>query len=122
MVTKIELYDAFGELIYALAKADGVIQNEELTALNAILDNHPWSKEIKWSFNYEKKKGKTLEEAYKKALQICQEYGPSQDYPFLFEALDAIAAAADGVHDKEQKIIDNFKKELHQKLMKDAEK
>lgn len=121
MVTKVELYDAFGELIYALAKADGVIQDEEIAALEKIIGNHPWANEIKWSFQYEKKKEKSLEEAYNKALMICQEYGPCPDYPFLFEVLDTIAAAADGVHEAEQKIINDFKQSLHDKFMKDAE-
>jgi len=122
MVTKIELYDAFGELMYALAKADGIIQQEEITALEEIIGKHPWSQEIKWSFHYEKKKAKSLQEAYDKALMICKQYGPSPDYPLLFEVLDAIAAAADGVHEAEQAIIDDFKKELHNKFMQDEEK
>lgn len=117
MVTKVELYDAFGELIYALAKADGVIQNEEMFALEKIVGDHPWAKEIKWSFHYEKRKNKTLEEAYAKALDICKEYGPCPDYPFLFEVLDVIAEAADGVHEAEQKIIDDFKQSLQDKFM-----
>ena len=122
MVTKVELYDAFGELIYALALADGVIQTEEITALEQILGEHEWASEIKWSFNYEKGKGKSLEDAYKKALMICKEYGPSPDYPFLFEVLDKVAAASDGIDTAEQRIIDSFKMELMAKLHKDAEK
>ena len=121
MVTKVELYDAFGELIYALAKADGIIQGEEITALENIVQGHPWASEITWSFNYEKKKDKSLSEAYEKALMICQEYGPSPDYPFLFEVLDKIAAAAEGVHDNEEKIIKDFKRELLEKFRNDAE-
>jgi hypothetical protein len=121
MVTKVELYDAFGELIYALAKADGVIQGEEITALEDIVKDHPWASEITWSFKYEKRNDKPLSEVYDKALMICQEYGACPDYPFLFEVLDKIAAAAEGVHDKEQKVIDNFKKELMEKFMNDAE-
>lgn len=121
MVTQVELYDAFGELIYALAKADGVIQGEEVKALEEIVEGHPWASEITWSFNYEKKKDKTLLEAYEKALMICQEYGPSPDYPFLFEVLDKVAEAADGVHDQEQNIIDNFKKALMEKFHDDVE-
>ena len=121
MVTKVELYDAFGELIYALAKADGIIQGEEITALENIVKGHPWSNEITWSFQYEQKKDKSLEQAYQKALSICSEYGPSPDYPFLFEVLDKIAAAAEGVHDEEQKIIDNFKRELMEKFRSNAE-
>lgn len=121
MVTKVELYDAFGELIYALAKADGIIQGEEMVALEEVIQGHPWSSAITWSFKYEKKKDKSLSEAYDKALSICQEYGACPDYPFLFEVLDKIAAAAEGVHEEEQKVIDNFKKELIEKFRNDFE-
>lgn len=112
MVTKIDLYDAFGELIYALALADGVVQKEETAALSRILGDHPWAKEIKWSFDYEKKKEKSLEAAFEKALDVCKNFGASTDYPFLFEILDKIAAASDGVHEEEVALIAKFKTEL----------
>ncbi|MGB0863399.1 MAG: TerB family tellurite resistance protein [Saprospiraceae bacterium] len=112
MVTKVDLFDAFGELIYALALADGVIQKEETAALTRILGDHPWASEIAWSFNYEKKKEKSLEAAFANALDTCKDYGASTDYPFLFEILDKIAAASDGVHEKEAALITKFKTEL----------
>ncbi len=120
MVTKVELYDAFGELIYALAKADGVIQADEISALDKILGDHSWANEIKWSFNYEKGKDKSLQEAYDKALSICKDFGASPDYPFLFEVLDAIAEASEGVHEAEEALIQNFKTELTQYLRNKA--
>ena len=119
MVTKVELYDAFGELIYAVAKADGVIQASEISALNEIIDNHPWSSEIKWSFNYESKKAKSVEEAYQNALAICQDYGPSPEYPYLIEVLEKIAAASDGIDADEKALIDNFQRDLLAKFRKD---
>ena len=112
MVTKVDLYDAFGELIYALALSDGVIQKEEVAALSRILGDHPWAKEIKWSFDYEKKKEKNLEAAFDNALDTCKSFGASTDYPFLFEILDKIAAVSDGVHEQEEALISKFKTEL----------
>ena len=61
MVGKTELYDAFGELIYAVAKADGFIQNEEVGKLQELLASHTWGKEIGWSFNYEREKKQDLQ-------------------------------------------------------------
>lgn len=119
MIGKVELYDAFGELMYAVAKADGLIQNEELQALNNLVENHPWAKEIVWSFNYEKGKGKSVEEAYDKALYTCQQYGPSPEYPELLSLLNDIAAASKGVSHEEKLIIQNFEKELRAKFEKD---
>ena len=106
------LYDAFGELIYAVAKADGKVQDVEVNALNEILLGHPWAVNIKWSFNYEKKNQNSFEDTFKKGLITCQDYGPSEDYEFLFDVLDTVAEANQGITEKERAIIDRFKKEL----------
>lgn len=119
MVGKTELYDAFGELIYAVAKADGLIQNEELEKLEALLAEHPWGQEIQWSFNYEKGKDKDLKAAYDKALYTCQEFGPSAEYAELLNILEQIAAASDGIDAAEAKLIQDFEAELRMKFRKD---
>ena len=120
MVTKVELYDAFGELMYAVAKADGVIQDEEITALNNILIDHAWASSIKWSFNYEAKKAKSVTEAYQTALVICQEFGPSPEYPKLIEILEKIAEASDGIDADEKALITNFQNDLLEKFKNDV--
>lgn len=122
MVTKVELYDAFGELVYAVAKADGIIQSEEVETFDKILGNHSWASEIRWSFNYESKKSQPIAEAYKKALAICQDYGPSPEYPYLIELLEKIAAASDGIDASEKALIDNFQRDLLAKFKSDLEK
>lgn len=50
MSKKERLYDAFGELLYVIAIADGVIQPEELVELEQIIENHPEGESINWSF------------------------------------------------------------------------
>ena len=109
---KDKLYDALGELMYAVTKADGEVQASEIARLKELLAQHPWSAAIQWSFDYENTRNITLEEAYAKALQTCQEYGPSEEYVFLFEVLDAIAAASQGKDINEMTVIERFKKEL----------
>ena len=111
-VSKEQLYDALGELIYAVAKSDGLVQESETAKLEELLMAHPWAREIRWSFNYEKLKQNSVEEAYAKALETCKNYGQSEEYPFLFEVLNAIAKASDGVDSSEKGIIDRFQKEL----------
>ncbi|MBV6427010.1 MAG: hypothetical protein KIPDCIKN_01523 [Haliscomenobacter sp.] len=109
---KDKLYDALGELMYAVTKADGEVQASEVAKLKELLARHPWSAAIQWSFDYENSRHITLEEAYAKALQTCQEYGPSEEYVFLFEVLDAVAAASSGKDVNEMTVIERFKKEL----------
>lgn len=122
MVSKEKLYDAFGELIYAVAKADGLIQVEEKLMLEKILAEHPWASQIHWSFDYESKKDMDPEESYKKALDIFKEHGPDPDYVYLLEILEKVAAASDGIDADEQKVIDSFQSDLYKRFVQDAEK
>ena len=122
MVSKEQLYDAFGELIYAVAKADGLIQVEEKLMLEKILTEHPWASQIHWSFDYESKEDMDPEASYKKALDIFKEHGPDPDYVYLLEVLEKVAAASDGIDADEQKVIDSFQSDLYKRFVKDAEK
>jgi tellurite resistance protein len=121
-VSKERLMDAFGELIYALALADGVIQPEEISALENILKGHGWGREIRWSFDYEMKKGNSLKDAYEKAMETFKNYGPAPEYQYLIEILDAVAEAADGTLEEEDTVIKGFQAELRQKILDDLEK
>ncbi|MFN7118473.1 MAG: TerB family tellurite resistance protein [Saprospiraceae bacterium] len=111
------LHDAMGELIYAVAKADGLIQESEMQKLEEILQKHPWASNIHWSFNYEQNRNNSLEEAYTKALETCKEYGPSEEYEFLFEVLYEIAKASNGLNAEEAQLIVRFKLDLKEHFM-----
>ena len=117
MINKTRLYDAFGELIYAVAIADGLIQEEETKVLEEVLEDHPWGKEIQWSFNYERKKKHNLRDTYFKALDTLKEHGPDPDYKYLIEVLEKVAAASDGFTKKEGIIISNMQKSLRAHFM-----
>lgn len=106
------LHDAMGELIYAVAKADGLVQESEMQKLEEILHNHPWASQIQWSFNYEHLRENELEEVYAKAIDTFKAYGPSEEYAFLFDVLYQIAKASNGLDAKEAKIIVRFKLDL----------
>ena len=58
-----KLYETLGELLYVVAKADGVIQDDEREAIQNLLKNHKSAEEIKWSFNYEESKDKSWKES-----------------------------------------------------------
>lgn len=111
MVSQTRLNDAFGELIYAVAISDGMIQETELESLYEMLKDHPWGKEIQWSFNYEMKKENQLMDTYQKALDTLKENGPHPDYHYLIEVLETIAEKG-GFQKKEGQIISNFQKSL----------
>lgn len=119
MIKRERLYDAFGELIYAVAMADGDVQKEEVTALEKLLKSHPWAKEIKWSFNYEHNKNHSIDEAFDHAINICKENGPDPEYKYLLDVMTQVAEAFNGIIPQEQKIIENFKSDLHRRFEQD---
>ena len=112
-----QLHDAFGELIYAVALADGHIQAEETAKLKELLANHPWGKDIQCSFDYETRKGRDVREAYDKALLVLKDHGPDPEYAFLVEVVNAIAEASGGVDAKEKAMIDGFQESLYQHFL-----
>jgi len=119
MIKKSRLYDAFGELLYAIAMADGAVQQEEVEMLERLLSEHPWAKEIKWSFDYEKDKAHTVEEAYQKAIEVCKENGPDPEYKYLLDVMIKVADAFDGIVPQEKEIIDNFTNDLKNRFIQD---
>lgn len=119
MIKKERLYDAFGELIYAIAMADGNIQDEELKILEKLLSNHPWAKEIHWSFDYEFNKHHTIKDSFDHAINICKENGPDPEYKYLLEVMTQVAEAFNGIVPKEQEIIDDFKVKLQKQFEQD---
>lgn len=114
------LYDAFGELLYAITMADGEVQEDEARKIEELLKGHPGAAEIEWSFTYEFDKKQTVEEAYKKAIDVCKYYGPSSDYVFLIDLLEKVAAAVNGLSEDEKAIIERFKTELREHFIKNT--
>lgn len=106
------LYDAFGELLYVLAKSDGAVQEEEVQTLKKLLKAHSWAKEIEWSFDYENRKESDLEDTYLKVFHACVDIGPNPEYALLLDVLEDVAKSSYGVVEEEQKIIDRFKSDL----------
>ena len=122
-MTKLEqLYNTFGELLYVIAKADGIIQNEEYEALNELLKNHTWAKEIKWSFDYESKKDSDIENIYNKVINFCHAYGPTPVYEEFIEAMTIIAESSKGIEKSESDLINSFSADLIKRFQKDLNK
>ena len=113
IVTKEELYDAFGELLYAICAIDGEVQIEEAKKIEELLTGHEGAEEMMWSFEYEFDNHKTVAESCNKALAICELYGPCPDYTFLIDALKKVAASSNGIGEKENNLINTFEAELN---------
>jgi len=119
MKDKKELYEAFGQLVYVVAIADGLIQKEEVHVLEEIIKDHPWACHIKWSFVHEIEQEEDIDTLYKKVLNFCHKHGPDPEYKFLFEILEKIALANEGMDKVEEAIITKFIFDLQQRFKKD---
>jgi uncharacterized tellurite resistance protein B-like protein len=119
-VNKEKLYEAFGELIYVLAMADGKIQESEKDALQQLINQHPLGADIKWSFDYEARKASNVQDTYKKVLNTCQAYGPTEDYLLLIDLLKQVAEASQGIDEEEQAVVDNFQSDLIARFIEDT--
>jgi len=119
-INKEKLYEAFGELIYVIAKADGRIQKVEKNALEKLINAHPLGAEIKWSFDYEADRNSNVEDRYQKVLNTCQAYGPTEEYLLLIDLLEKVAAASNGIDKKEQAVIDSFQADLIARFKADS--
>ena len=119
MTKKDQLYDAFGELAYVLAKADGEIQPEELQEVKQILETHPRGADIQWSFDYEARNERPIDDVYQKVIDACQAIGPDPEYPFLIDLLEKVAAVHAGKSPEEEKVITGFVAELIERFRND---
>lgn len=122
MSAKDRLYDALGEIAYAIAKTDGLIDNDEISKLTDILENHKWASNIKWSFNYEWLRDEDAELIYQKAMIRCKDYGPSEEYIEFIDLMNQIAGASNGVDSNEQKMINSFSIDLIKQFQSDIDK
>jgi uncharacterized tellurite resistance protein B-like protein len=122
MTEKEKLYETLGELLYVIAKADGIIQLEEKNALNELLKNHPWASKIKWSFNYEESKNSSAEEILNKVINFCHRYGPTPEYGEFIEAMKYVANASQGIDHNESQVINSFSKDLIERFQRDIDR
>ena len=121
MTPKERIYDAFGELLYLVARADGLIQPEEVEKLEEILKGHPKAREIKWSFDYERTRRNDPEGLYLKIIERCRENGPDPEYQFLIEMLEEVARASAGIDRDEKGVIEGFVYDLTERFKKDIQ-
>lgn len=122
MVSKERLYRTFGELLYVIAKSDGVIQKEEVNTLEEILKGHPRAKDIKWSFDYETENETDIETLYKKVIEVFSDHGPDEEYEYMIYALTKVAEASDGIKAKEEKVIKSFSNDLLERFKSDIDR
>jgi hypothetical protein len=110
-----KIYEAFGELIYSIAKSDGDIQKEEKEELLKVIKDHKWAYDIIWSFDYENEKNRlSVKDAFTKAMNVFKQHGPFAEYEQFILVLEKVAGAFQGINSEEMALITNFRTELTQ--------
>ena len=107
-----KLQKAFGQVIYAIAKIDGEVQQIEIDVFKKEIEKHQWAREISLSFEEERQSNLDPNIVFLKAMKIFRANGPSEHYPFFIDLLEQIAEAHDGVIEEEQLMIERFKEGL----------
>lgn len=109
-----ELQEAFGKVVYAMAKIDGMVQQAEIDVLHKVIEENEWAKEVLSSFNKETELDEDPKIIFPKAMMVFRHHGKSAEphYPFFIDLLEKIAEAHDGIVPEEQKLIDLFKETL----------
>jgi len=121
-MNKDTLYENLGELIYIVAKADGVIQKEEIDKLKEILKDHPYADSIQWSFNFVQAQDASIDDVYRRVIDSCYELGPLEEYSEFVDIMAEIANAHDGVSLEEGMMINSFATELMVRFKNDLAK
>ncbi len=114
-----KLYASLGELIYAVAKADGKVQESENQILEDLIKDHPWAKTIRWSYQYELEKNSDPEQIYQKVINNCESYGPAAEYLEFIDIITQVAGASEGIDDNEQQVISSFSHDLVERFRRD---
>jgi uncharacterized tellurite resistance protein B-like protein len=107
-----ELQEAFGKVIYAVAKIDGEVQQVEIDVFREVINNHEWANSITLSFDREYELDRNANIVFLKAMKIFRFNGQSEHYPFFIDLLEQIALAHDGVVPEERRMIERFKQGL----------
>ncbi|MBT28076.1 MAG: hypothetical protein CMO01_00335 [Thalassobius sp.] len=122
MASKEQVYEAFGELLYAVARSEGKVKQKTIEHLETLLQKYSWGEAATWSLKYEKEHKKTFDETYDRAIDIFVEYGPFEEYENFFNLIEEINEEEPsfiGSHGK--KILINFKKKLHRAFMENED-
>lgn len=114
MISKEDLFKAFGKLLYAVAGADGEIQEEEKKVLTQVLSHHRYAFDIIASFQSIANTQDNIEEACNNALKCFNHYGYFEGYTEFQLILEDLAIACNGVSPEEKVFIDRFASQLKQ--------
>lgn len=100
--------NVFGKILYALAMADGEVQQEELDELEKIVQEDEWAREIKLSFDSAMELEMDPQIVFFKNVRIFQTLSKDEHMPYFLDLMRRIAEAYDGIVPEEHDLILKF--------------
>jgi len=111
-----DLYIGLGSMAYALAKSDGRLQLEEVTAMQQVLRVEPYGDIAFYVFDLKERYGESVEDAYQFAFRRFAEnrrdLNPALKKNFQ-RVLELIANAYDGTSRKENELLRRFQRDIN---------
>lgn len=107
-----ELLDAFGRIVYAIAKSDGEVQDEELQHIRKVVDQNEWAQELELSFEIERQLDDDANKIFEDSIDVLKKYDAKEHYTSFVELLEQIAKAHGAVVDEEETLLEKFKSVL----------
>ena len=104
-----ETLDIFGRILYAMAMADGEVQQEEIEALHRIVARDKWAKQIQFSFDLAKKIEMDPWVMFLKNMRVFRTHQVDEHYPYFLDLLEKIADAHNGIVPEERAMLEKFK-------------
>ncbi len=113
---KSDLYRSFGDLIYAIAMADGILQEEEKNAIRKIIGDHAMMPFVDESLNRKVKEEISIVSAYYKVMNYIKENKPDPEFHFLLQVLEALSKLSAGVDEDDENLMEDFIADLRSRL------
>jgi len=109
-----QVLDAFGKIIYAVAKSDGEVQDAEMQVILDVIDNNTWAREVELSFSIEKELDQDAGEVFDQAIETFKFNEIGNHASNFLELLEKIAEAHNGIVSEEEEMIEKFKIKLQE--------
>jgi len=104
-----ETLDVFGRLLYAVAMADGEVQQSEIETLESIVKNDEWASKIELSFKCSSNTEMNPHTMFMKNMRIFFTNSVNDHYPYFLNLMEKMASANNGIVDAERKMLVQFK-------------
>jgi hypothetical protein len=112
MIENITVYKAFGQFIYGLTKADGIIQSEEIFMLDTLVRANEGAGEILGSLKEHIYLNSSPLKCVEESISHLSKHSKPELNLEFYEIIKKVAKISQGIDAPENEIINRFKNEV----------